>query len=332
MLPVKQLLETHWQLAVEKVTAVGPVWRIETVQGDFCFKRGKHGLGRLFFDYHAIEYLWKQGFTGTPRLIPTVYGNPIIETEHGHFFLTAWVGRPLDASAHSEWKTAAAALGGFHHASKGVTFPPVAKPQSFSGKWTRRFAERTEELQAFLGGLSASRNEFEARIKQDSAQILAQAAEAAQRLQASAYERLVREVEAVPMLVHGNIKAENFSVENSGAVALIDFDSFRLDVPVQDLANLFQSVLPACSWSPDAALDVFHAYQTGRRVDPAEIPVLLAFLSFPHSVYKEIHKYTTQPDRPLAKCMRKWEPAVQEMYQTREFLQKWANPLKKCVQ
>lgn len=332
MVPVKQLLETHWQLAVEKVTAVGPVWRAETVQGDFCFKRGKHGLGRLFFDYYAIEYLWKQGFTGTPRLIPTLYGNPIIETEHGHFFLTAWVGRPLDASSHEEWLTAAATLGGFHHASKGVSFPPVAKPQSFSGKWARRFAERTEELQQFFASLSTSRNEFEEMIKKDSAQILDQAAVAADLLQASAYERLVREVEAVPTLVHGNIKAENFSVDRSGAVALIDFDGFRLDVPVQDLANLFQDVLPACNWSPDAALEVFQAYQAERPVDPKEIGVLLALLSFPHSVYKEIHKYISQPDRPLKKCLRKWQPALQEMYQTREFLQKWANPLKKCVQ
>ncbi|ASS76168.1 hypothetical protein CIG75_15290 [Tumebacillus algifaecis] len=332
MVPVKKLLEEHWQLAVEKVTAVGPVWRVQTVQGDFCFKRGKHSLARLFFDFHAIEYLWKQGFTSTPRLISTVYGNPIIQTDDGPFFLTQWVGRPLRSTSKAEWMQAAQTLGEFHQASKGITFPPAIKRFTFDGKWTLRFQERTEELQQCFAAYHKPRNEFENKVHQDASELMTIATQASSAFADSDYERLVAELAHSPSLVHSNVKAENFSVAQSGAVSLIDFDSFRIDLPVQDLANLFQDLLPALNWSPDDALDIFAAYQQARPVDPVEIPVLLAYLAYPHRVYKEIRKYSTQPDRPLQKCLRKWQPALDEMYQSHEFLKKWAIPLKRCVQ
>jgi hypothetical protein len=54
------------------------------------------------------------------------------------------------------------------------------------------------------------------------------------------------------MLVHGNIKAENFSVSKTAPTYLIDFDSFRLDVAVQDISDLIQYLLPAVDGSTQA--------------------------------------------------------------------------------
>jgi CotS family spore coat protein len=330
--PVEQLLKTHWQLAVEKVTPVGPVWRIEAVQGDFCLKRGKHSLARLDFDYYAIESLWKRGFTRTPRLIPTVCGQPFAQTEDGPFFLTKWVGRPLNPHSKAEWLGAAHTLGQFHRASEGVSFPAKTKRVYFAGKWVRRFSERTEELRLAFESLDHPQNEFEEAVKAEAEHILTQAALAEGALNRSGYQRLVREVELTPTLVHGNIKAENFSVDRQGAVFLIDFDGFRLDVPVQDLADLFRDVLPSLNWSPCDALDIFDAYHQARPVQAAEIPVLTALLAYPQSAYKEIHKYRTQPGRSLQKSLRKWRFAVNDIYRTHEFLQKWAILLQNRVQ
>ncbi len=332
MLSVQHLLETHWQLAVEKVIPVGPVWKIEAVQGDFCLKRGKRSLSRLMFDHHAIEYLWRQGFTRTPRLIPTVHGEAINRTDDGNFFLTRWVGRPLNPHAKAEWLAAAAVLGDFHHLSSGLSLPPQSTAVFFSSRWTRRFAERTEELQLALAALERPQNAFEDVVRRDAAQILSQAKRATDLLMRSDYERMVQEVQQMPTLVHGNVKGENFAIDAQGQVSLIDFDAFRLDVPVSDLVNLFQNVLPGLNWSPEDALDILAAYHRARPVAPAEIEVLLALLSFPHQAYKELHKYKQQADRPLEKALRKWHPAVNEMYQTDEFLKKWAILLEKRVQ
>ncbi|MCX7572161.1 phosphotransferase [Tumebacillus sp. DT12] len=329
---VERLIREHWQVEAEQIERVGPVWRVTSTDGEkYCLKAGKHGLPRLLFHHHTIEFLWQNGYTETPRLLLTSQGEPYADTEHSPFVLTRWVGRALDPTSLHEWIGAAESLARFHAASKGMRLPPGIRPHSFKGRWLRRFAVRNERLAALAAGLETADHPFAATARQDAPAVLENARAALQALRLSAYRDLVREVRERPLLTHGNVKAENFTVDRDGSTAIIDFDSFRFDLPVQDLVHLLSGALPALGWSQEHAETLFHAYHRIRPLEPREVPVLLALLRYPYSAAKVLHRYL-EPERSPAKSLRKWKKGLEEMYRTDEFLTKWADSLKFRVQ
>ncbi|MGZ4122818.1 MAG: CotS family spore coat protein [Tumebacillaceae bacterium] len=331
MTEIEQLLATHWNLTVRHVQAVGPVWKVSTDEGEYCLKAGKHGVDDLLFDYHAIEWLFANAFSGTPRMIATGSGEPFAQTDAGPFALQRWVGRPLDVESRSEWLSAARKLAQFHLASTGMELPPNVKRVTFKGKWSKRFEERNTELQQAFQSFHPSHREFEADVLTESQRVLEMASRAMTILQNSEYERLVEEIQATPTLVHGNVKWENFTVDAQGVVHVIDFDSFRLDVSVQDISDLLLGCLPRYGWSLEFAQQLLAAYEEVRPLRPEEVPVMLALMSFPYKPYNVMHKYAAGY-RPEEKSWRKWRLAVRDLPEQDEFLMKWASWLQNCVQ
>jgi CotS family spore coat protein len=325
------ILHQHWGLHVQQVEAVGPVFKVCADTGIYCLKRGKHGRGRLGFDHHAIEELYKNGFAATPRFCLTADGQPWAEVEGEPWVLTPWVGRTLNPQSREEWVQAAAQLARFHRASHGMEMPDEVKRVAFSGKWLARFEERNEQLREAIQSFTPPQNEFETLAAQRAPELLALAERAAHTLQHSAYGALVHAIRETPTLVHGNVKAENFTVDEAGRVCLIDFDSFRLDVWVQDLSDFLVHALLAHEWSQEFACRLFDAYHAERPLRAEEAPVLLALLSYPYRAVKVIHKYHFE-GRGLEKTLRKWQRAASELNAHKVFIKDWATWLQKRVQ
>lgn len=320
-----------WGFEVVQLEAVGPVFKVTATTGSYCLKRGKHGRGRLGFDHHAIEALYAQGFSATPRFCRTVDGNPWAEIDDEPWVITPWIGRTLDAQSREEWLLAAAQLARFHHASHGMDLSAEVKRVAFSGKWLARFDERNAWLQEAVQSFEPPRNEFEAEVLHCAAELVQLAEKSARTLHHSAYSAMVRSIRETPTLVHGNVKAENFTVDETGRVCLIDFDSFRLDVWVQDLSDFLTNALIAHEWSQEFACQLFDAYHAERPLLAEEAPVLLALLSYPYRAVKVIHKYHFE-GRGLEKTLRKWKRAVQELNSHQIFVNEWATWLEKRVQ
>lgn len=331
MQPIRDWLSEHWQIEAHEWIAVGPVWRVSAPGGDLCVKFAKHGIDKLLFHHYAIESLWQNHFQGTPRLIPNAEGSVYTELPEGPLTVSAWVGRPLDETSLSEWQAAAAELARFHRASVGLALPAGVKPIVFGGKWLRRLPQRTLEMEESMRSFHLPRNDFEAAVLRDGEPVLAAAADAVSALQQSAYGQMVRDLAETPVLVHGNVKGENFAVAKGGRVSLIDFDSFRVDLPVQDVANLMTHVFLARRYSLADAQAVFSAYHEVRPFTPQEAGVLVALLSYPYDVQKVIHKYTAE-GRSVEKSLRKWERALGEWRTFDDFLKKWASWLHSRVQ
>ncbi|PWK11319.1 phosphotransferase [Tumebacillus permanentifrigoris] len=327
----ERLLGANWGLEVQRLEAVGPVFKVSTSTGIYCLKRGKHGRGRLGFDHHVIEELYAQGFSATPRFCLTVEGKPWAEIDDEPWVLTPWIGRPLNASSQVEWLRAAAQLARFHQASHGLEMPDEVKRVAFSGKWLARFEERNSALRAAVESFSPPQNEFEADVGQHATKLLEEAERATRTLHRSAYGAMVHAIRETPTLIHGNVKAENFTVDEAGRVCLIDFDSFRLDVWVQDLSDFLANALLAQGWSQEFACHLFEAYHAERPLLAEEAPVLLALLSYPYRAVKVIHKYHAE-GRGLEKTLRKWRRALQELNSQKVFVNEWAIWLEKRVQ
>lgn len=324
-------LEQHWGLDVQNLEAVGPVFKVTTRQGTYCLKRGKHGRARLQFCHHALAALHRQGFCEFPRFLPTREGAPWAELDNEPWVVTLWIGRPLVASSQEEWIKAASLLGRFHQASHGLELPDDVKRVTFSGKWLPRFHERNDELRQTLASFHTDRNEFEALVLAQADELIELAHSSALQLQNSAYDQMVQDIRSTPTLVHGNVKGENFTVDATGRVFLIDFDSLRLDVWMQDVSDLFANALLAHGGSQPFAQDLFNAYHAQRPLQAEEVPILLALLRYPYRAVKVIHNYQFE-GRPLEKTLRKWKQALFIQNLHKDFVKQWATWLEKRVQ
>ena len=330
MKDIGELLAVHWNLRDPAITAVGPVWKVTAETGTYCLKPGKHGRKRLRFDHEAIEALYRNGYAGTPRFHPTSAGAPFAETRDGLFALTDWVGRTLNVASLPEWNLAAAELACFHQAAENLPLATDSPRVFFAGRWLRRYPERTEHLQVLFDSLDPA-DPLQAEMREAADDVLERARAATAALQNSAYSSLAEQVQVRPTLVHGNVKGENFTVNDKGKIFLIDFDSFRLDVSVQDLSDLYAAFLPAVNWSLPAAQELFESYHAARPVSAEEAEVLLALLAYPTALYKAVHKYKNEGRTP-DKARRKWRLAYREFEQENEFFVTWASWLRNRVQ
>jgi len=325
---LEQLVSIYWNMKVKKVSPFGPVWKVKTPEGYFCLKCCKHGVSHLLFAYHVIEGLWQNGFRATPRLIPTYAGIPFINTLQGPFVFMKWVGRPLKNKSKTEWVRAAKVLAHFHIAFQRIKIPHPVTKYYFSGRWLKRYPKRIWEMKQAFNLFSSPQNELEVRAGQDRELIMDTAERALKILRESEYSGMVQKLYTRPALSHGNIKAKNFTVTADGIINIIDFDSFRLDLPIQDFCYLFSGALESTGWSRPFARELFKSYNSIREIRREEIPILQALLLFPQEPYKLIHKYL-KGERSWEKLLRKWNKVIPRFIEEQEFYQDWFSMYKK---
>jgi len=319
---VRRIISRHWNRKTKKVFKFGPVWKVQTKEGYFCFKRWKHKEGQLLFVYHVIEELWRRGYYGIPRLIPDAQDKHFVKEKGQIYVLTKWVGRPLKDDLKKEWVLAARELAQFHLMSKNIELPPGIDGSYFSGKWLNRFPKRVEEIKEAFNRFQSPRNVFEEEVTRNASVILEIAELSEKILKDSCYKHLSENLHLTPRLCHGNIKAKNFTVTDDGNVCIVDFDSLRFDLPVQDLSAFFLSALSAKGWSIPFAQTLFDNYDGVRQIEPEEIPILKALLIFPYELCKLIQKYQRGGKTPEA-FLKKWDKEFAQFVKQQCFFERW---------
>ncbi|MGI6684054.1 MAG: phosphotransferase [Bacillota bacterium] len=319
---VRGIIYRQWRIKVSKVSRFGPVWKVKSKHGYFCFKRWKRRISHLLFAHHVIEELWQRGYSGTPRFIPTVQGKPYIEEEGDIYVLTRWMGRPLKERSKREWVGAAKELAHFHNASENMILPPGIDGSYFSGRWLDRFPMRIEETRTLFAQFEHPQNVFEEEVLINASVVLGVAESAYERLLRSRYRCLSDNLYLCPRLCHGNIKGKNFTITEEGNVCIIDPDSFRFDLPVQDLASFFTSALSSMERSLSLANILFNSYDAIRQVEEDEMPILKALLMFPYDLCKLLQKYQEGGKSPEA-YLKKWNKELIRFSRHQYFLEQW---------
>lgn len=276
----------------------------------------------MHFAYHVIEELWQRGYFATPRLVPDYRGKPFAEDGGNIYLLTKWVGRQLNEKSKTEWMMAAKELARFHWMSPDIRLPSELAGCYFSGKWLYRFPERIQEMRKAFEDFRNPANAFEKEANRNAWIILDTAELADCILQRSQYGWRSERLPLHPTLCHGNVKAKNFTVTEDGKVHIVDFDSFRFDLPAQDLAEFFISALSATGWSLPFAQTLFDAYHRERQIEPEEMPILKALLIFPYELCKLIQKYQKGGKTPEA-FLKKWDKEFARFTEQQYFFERW---------
>lgn len=292
--------------AIKRIRGKERVWRVLTDRGERFLKLSRCNANELFFVRQVLEHLANHGFRRVARFILTKYGDPFIEDQGNCYYLTDWIeGKNCSFSKPAHLEEAVFTLAEFHRAASDFqlqpTFGQAQFPQNFRqewGRWQKIFSQRGEKVRSLSrkwerGKLKDS--EQAKLINGKAASVYAWAMQASRLLETEDFQELVAAERADKVVSHGAYTGSNIIIckKGSGAFA-VDLDHCLQDVRVFDLAKLLARVLPQYKWDVDVGLQILGWYSDIRPLDEREQRAMVAYLAFPHRLYRYFRLQTIQ--------------------------------------
>ncbi|MDD2420650.1 MAG: CotS family spore coat protein [Heliobacteriaceae bacterium] len=295
------LLSREYGLQVFSIHHLAPVYRVKTPAGPLCLKFTDKKENHLAFMCLAMARLNKQGFTKSPTVLATRNGKLYTRFQNHWCFLTNWAGdTPCDFRRPSHLDAATATLAEFHQYAQGLEVPVSVRRRPYWLRWPQVIARRIRDLEAYKQQVVTG---FIPGLPGDFLHLLAEQINAAKKslaiLEKSRYNHLALQACNTKTFIHRDVAARNFVLNYAGQAGLIDFDYCRWDLPLIDLTRLLDRTLRRHRWSLGLAQHILSVYDAVNPLNPAEYPVLLAFLQFPQKFWRLCQRYFANP-QPLA--------------------------------
>ena len=294
---VAALLE-NWGLRPDRLVPVKTVWRVTATGGTYCLKPVDRATAKVRFIAAAMEHVRRRGLARMAAWIPTVRGEPYLTVrEDLHFMLTGWIAgvEPHYRDA-VQLESIAQTLAEFHLASRGFRPPKEDHGRNRLGRWPDRLASRLQELLLYRREAEhrSAPSAFDRLFLEHANWICDRASRSCQALAGSAYGRLVKEAAGVNPLCHGDVATRNFVFTAAEESYLIDFDFISIDLPITDVWRLLRRTLRH-EWEIESARLILRAYSSVSPLQPDELRVLAALLTFPDQAWASIHNHYGRP-------------------------------------
>ena len=289
------------QFGIKRPYAIWPVqanvYKISSMQGDFCLKFVQYEKEKIDFLYSVMTYLLEQDFYRISKPMPTLSGDSAVSVAGGFFTLNRWVGGiacALDNDLHL--LASGRCLAAFSCAALGGELFPGGKVGYH--EWPERFHQRTDDLITWQSQLTAKkhRNAFEKLYIKVAPEMIADGLLAQRLLAQSAYEYLADEALYYRAFVHRDVAARNFIIGPDGEGWLIDFDYCRYDLPLTDIVRFVERGMKAVVYTPHQLDMMLGAYEAVRKIDTEEYRVISAMLLFPQKFWRLCSRYFANPD------------------------------------
>jgi CotS family spore coat protein len=267
---------------------VRSAYYLETDEGPLFLKRWKFGEEDLRFIDSAHTHLIEKGFASVLPYLRTRDGSLCAQVERETFVLTRWVtARESDYSNPSDLKKATELLAELHLAARG--FRPGSPDRRIElGNWPETFAHRLREMDLF-GNVATGRprpTTFDRKYRAGTDYFLDQGRRAIRMIEASPYARLVEEAKKSGGLCHHDYAHHNVLLTDEGRVYLVDWDYSICDLRIHDLASLIIRNIKSSNWDQDLAESILETYHRRFPLEPDELKVMAAFLTWPQDYWQ----------------------------------------------
>lgn len=283
-------------LITSKPDKGGAIWRIETNKGPRSLKVLHRTPERSLFSVGLQEYVVKQG-ARVPALIPAKDGKLYVEMGGKLWIVTDWISlQPATKVDLVGAQELCYGLGEFHRHTKGYLPPLGARNSSRLYKWPNYFQKIVKKIgwmremataykdTAASGPILAVVDEYER-----------QAIEALNRLQASAYPKMVAMGAPYWGLVHQDYGWSN-GQNGPGGLWVIDLDGVAYDLPFRDLRKLITSTCDDMGvWDLTWIRGMIDAYHQANPLDAESFEVLLIDMALPNEFYKHLKEMFFDP-------------------------------------
>ncbi|WP_343071255.1 CotS family spore coat protein [Brevibacillus choshinensis] len=287
---------TSRTLITSKPDKGGAIWRIETDKGPRSLKLLHRNPERSLFSVGLQEYVVRQG-ARVPALIPAKDGKLFVEMGGKLWIVTDWIdltpATKVDLIGAQEL---CYGLGEFHRHTKGYVPPFGAKNSSRLYRWPNYY----QKIAKKIGWMREMAKAYTDTVASPS--ILAvvdqyeqQAVEALNRLNASAYPRMVAMGEPHWGLVHQDYGWSN-GQNGPGGLWVIDLDGVSYDLPFRDLRKLITSTMDDMGvWDLTWMRGMIDAYHQANPLDAESYEVLLIDMAVPNEFYKHLKEMFFDP-------------------------------------
>lgn len=281
---LKSIVEKGYGINISSVEKVKNVYKIKTLNEEYCLKVIKYNFPHFYFILSAIKHLQNKGFETVPDIIPRVDGCDYISFDNSNAYLTKWVNaRECNYDNPFDVSQAAAKLAELHNNSEGFNINDKMQPRIYWYKWIEHFKTRKNEILDFRDRIHKKdkKTEFDYFYMENMDEELKRADRAVGNLIKSKYVEKVDKEIVKKGFCHHDYAHHNVLIESSGRINIIDFDYCILDLGIHDLASLLIRKMKDGKWVIEDAKSIMDSYSKHRVIEKIDIPIMAAFMEFP---------------------------------------------------
>lgn len=236
-----------------------------------------------------LAYLKGHG-CAAEQIVHTKEGQALFQDVDGtQYYMRTWFeGRECDTRNREDILCAVRRLAQFHINAAGFQ---DEMPQTMCRKpdfLELEYQRHTRELHKVRNYIKAKKkkNEFETNFLNEYGYYLGQADEAVSRLSEMAQDTAGH----FYGICHGDYSQHNLLLTPQGPV-IINYERFCLDAYVGDFAHFFRKIMEKHNWNTGLGMDMVHAYDKIRKLDPWELRQLCVRMSYPEKFWKVANHY-----------------------------------------
>lgn len=284
--------------AVKKIKGGPRAWKVATDRGDRFLKLARCTREELDFVRQVLEHTANHGFRRVARFIVTKFGDHFIHDGLNFYYLTDWIeGKECSLAKLPHLEEAVFTLAEFHQAAREFTprkresGGPREEPiRQEWGIWQKVFEERAGRIQEVARGYESRTslgNQLAQLVSSKASSIYGWAIQALRLLEQANFRELVERDRKSRTISHRSYTGSNLIHSKKGRGAfLVDLDHCVYDVQVHDLARLMGRALPKYQWDITIAQQIMDWYSCIRPLDELEQKAIVAYLAFPHRLYR----------------------------------------------
>ncbi|MBR2902668.1 MAG: CotS family spore coat protein [Clostridia bacterium] len=267
------------------------------------------------------EYLYRQGFHGEERYIPTAEGTLLCEVDDNRFVLTEAIkGRDCDFDNMQDVKVAARALAEFHRASRGFIPAESVTFRKDLYKLPDTYRKRLAGLSKMRKLAEKGRDEFDKCYMKNVDYYIRQGNNALSVLESSAYNRLCAKAEREGQVSHNDFTHYNVRISDHGNGIIMNMENMGIDILEYDLVNFIRRKMRKCDWNIDVCGEMLAEYGRICPLTPEELKVTAAILEFPQKFWRTANAYYNSKRGWVEKShLKKMEETLAERELHREF-------------
>ena len=246
-------------------------------------------------EFRLLTQLREHGFSQVDRCVRNREGALISEdAEHRAYILKDWYeGNECGAESSGDWRRAVETLARLHESlAQCGTNEEERETVYASDSLCAEYERHNRELLRVRNYIRTRKQKsvFERLVADSFADMYAQAQEAKDRLETSAYPQLYGQAKAEGILCHGSYHHHNVLI-GAADCAVTNFQKACVQVQLRDLYHFMRKILEKHGWREEIGYGLLNAYAARRPLADGQLQVLAGMFAYPEKYWKQLNYY-----------------------------------------
>lgn len=289
MIDIKELIESKYNINVNKTDKIKNAYKVESSSGMLCFKQSHYDIRQFTFILGAIQHLIDAGFEFVLPFIETNDGQKYIKTDKGYGFLCRWIdSREADFDNPVELKMCVETLSAMHTLARNYDCTDVPPVRDCTGRWCERFKKRCNDILYFKTQIigKEEKTEFDSIYMKHLDSYYRQGFKTIRDISKTNYKSIMDNAKEQHEFCHHDTANHNFLITKDLDVYMVDFDYCIMDSHIHDLCSIIIRNMKNGNWNFNTLEYILDIYTKKIPVSYDELCVMFCFMEFPQDFWQ----------------------------------------------